>query len=58
MAREIVFGVFLPILMPMVWGLDGILFSFPVADVLTFIIALFVITRAYKELDTNYRKPL
>ncbi len=58
MAREIVFGVFLPILMPIVWGLDGILLSFPVADVLTFIIAIFVITRTYKELDTNHRKTL
>ncbi len=58
MAREIVFGVFLPILMPMIWGLDGILFSFPVADVLTFAIALFVITRTYKELDANHRKTL
>ncbi len=58
MAREIVFGVFLPIIMPIVWGLDGILFSFPVADVLTFIIALFVISRTYKELDANRRKTL
>ncbi len=53
MAREIVFGVFLPILMPMAWGLDGILFSFPVADILTFLIALYVIVRTYKELDAN-----
>ncbi len=55
MAREIVFGVFLPILMPIVWGLDGILFSFPVADILTFIIALVVITRTYKELNDGMK---
>ncbi len=53
MAREIVFGVFLPILMPIIWGLDGILFSFPVADVLTFIIALVVILRTYKDLSAG-----
>ena len=51
MAREIVFGVFLPILMPVVWGLDGILFSFPAADILTFIIAAVIIARTYKELS-------
>ncbi len=51
MAREIVFGVALPILMPMIWGLDGILFSFPVADILTAIIAVVVIVDTYKELS-------
>ncbi len=51
MTREIVFGVFLPILLPMVWGLDGILVSFPVADVLTFLLALVVIRGTYRELD-------
>ncbi len=51
MAREIVFGVRLPILMPVVWGLDGILYSFPVADILTFVIAAFVIRRTYQELS-------
>ncbi len=55
MAREIIFGVFLPILMPIVWGLDGILFSFPVADILTFIIALIVIIRTYKELNDGMK---
>ncbi len=53
MAREIVFGVLLPILMPMLWGLDGILFSFPVADVLTALIAAAVIFMTYRELDSR-----
>ena len=53
MTREIIFGVFLPILMPIVWGLDGILYSFPVADVLTFIIALYFIRQTYKELSVD-----
>ncbi len=51
MLREVVFGVFLPILLPIVWGLDGILYSFPVADVLTFAIAAFIIVRTYRELS-------
>lgn len=51
MAREIVFGVALPILLPIIWGLNGILISFPMADILTFIIAMIVIIRTYRELD-------
>lgn len=50
MAREIIFGVFLPIIMPIFMGLDGILWSFPVADVLTLFIAAVIIKRTYKEL--------
>lgn len=53
LTREIIFGVFLPVLMPIFMGLDGLLWSFPVADVLTFIIALFFIVRTYKELSRN-----
>ena len=50
LAREIVFGVALPVVFPIFWGLDGILYSFPAADVLTFIIAVFVIRQTYREL--------
>lgn len=57
MTREIIFGVFLPILMPIIWGLDGILYSFPVADVLTFIIALYFIRQTYKELSVDNKVP-
>lgn len=50
LTREIVFGVFLPVVMPLFMGLDGILWSFPAADALTFFIAVFFIVRTYKEL--------
>lgn len=50
MMREIVFGVFLPIIMPVFMGLDGLLWSFPVADLLTFVIAVYFIRKTYKEL--------
>ncbi|MBQ8293670.1 MAG: MATE family efflux transporter [Bacilli bacterium] len=53
MTREIIFGVFLPIIFPIFWGLDGILYSFPAADILTFIIAVVIIRRTYKELNAN-----
>ncbi len=51
MTREIIFGVSLPIVMPYFWGLDGLLWSFPVADILTFIIAVFFIRQTYRELS-------
>lgn len=53
LTREIVFGVFLPIIMPVFMGLDGLLFSFPAADILTFIIALFFIRQTFRELSSS-----
>ena len=62
MTREILFGasvvrvgnlelrdsyVFLPILLPIFLGLDGLLWSFPAAGLLTFIIAIFFIRQTY-----------
>ena len=51
MAREIVFGVALPILLPLVFALDGLLYSFPVADVLTVILSILIIRKIYRELN-------
>lgn len=56
LTREIIFGVFLPILLPIYFGLNGLLYSFPMADVLTFIIAAIVIYRTYKELNEGKEK--
>lgn len=50
MIREVVFGVGFALLLPVFLGLDGVLYSMPVSDILTFIIALFLINRTYKEL--------
>ena len=52
LVREIVFGVFLPILLPRIFGLDGLLYSFPAADVLTFLFTVAVVRRVYKELGS------
>ena len=51
MLREVVFGVGFAILLPMFWGLDGVLFSMPVSDILTFIVAVILISHTYKELN-------
>ena len=51
MIREIVFGVGLALLLPLFFGLNGVLYSMPVSDFLTFLIAGIVIIRFYKELS-------
>ena len=51
LVREIIFGVFLPILLPRFIGLDGVLYSFPMADVLTIILTIVVILKVYRELS-------
>lgn len=51
--REGVFGVGFALLLPVFFGLDGVLYSMPVSDLLTFIVAVFLIIRTYKELKTK-----
>ena len=53
MIREVVFGVGFALLLPVFFGLDGVLYSMPVSDLLTFIVAVFLIIRTYKELKTE-----
>ncbi len=54
--REIVFGVLLPVIMPIFMGLDGLLWSFPAADALTFLIAIFFICHTRRELRQTEEK--
>ena len=53
MVREIVFGVGFALLLPLIFGLDGVLYSMPLSDILTFLIALFLIIQTYRELGTE-----
>jgi Na+-driven multidrug efflux pump len=41
------------LILPLFFGLDGVLYSMPVSDVLTFIIAAVVIRMTYKELGSD-----
>ena len=50
LVREVIFGVGFALLLPRFLGLDGLLYSFPVSDIMTFIIAVIVICYTYKEL--------
>lgn len=53
MIREVVFGVGFALLLPAFFGLDGVLYSMPVSDVLTFIISAIVIAYTYKILKSE-----
>lgn len=51
MVREIVFGVGFALLLPVWFGLDGVLYSMPVSDALTFILSILFIFYTIKTLQ-------
>ena len=50
MVREVVFGVGFALLLPLFFGLDGVLYSMPISDILTFLISAAAIVHTYKTL--------
>lgn len=56
MVREVVFGVGFALLLPVFFGLEGVLYSMPVSDILTFIISAIVIYYTYHTLNQNGRE--
>ena len=53
MFREVVFGVGFALLLPVFFGLDGVLYSMPVSDILTFLISAVIIVKTYRELNAE-----
>lgn len=53
MFREVVFGVGFALLLPVFFRLDGVLYSMPLSDLLTFVIALFIIAKTYRKLGAE-----
>ena len=53
MIREVVFGVGLALLLPLFFGLDGVLYSMPAADILTFLASAVVIGSTWQFLSRN-----
>ena len=58
MIREVVFGVGFALLLPVWFGLDGVLYSMPVSDVLTFLVAAVLIAQTYRELNRKDTLPM
>ncbi len=50
MVREVIFGVGFALLLPVFFGLDGVLYSMPVSDVLTAVISAVIIVKTYRQL--------
>lgn len=57
LVREVVFGVGFALILPTFFGLDGVLYSMPVSDVLTFILSAIVIAYTYKTLKEPAKAP-
>ena len=55
MIREIVFGVGFALLLPLFFGLDGVLYSMPVSDLLTAVISGIIIVVTYRQLSKQIR---
>ena len=55
MTREIVFGVGFALLLPLFFGLDGVLYSMPASDLLTAVISAVIITATYRQLSAQSR---
>lgn len=53
MIREIVFGVGFALLLPLFFGLDGVLYSMPASDFLTAIVSAVIIVKTYRQLSTK-----
>lgn len=56
MVREVLFGVGFALLLPLWFGLDGVLYSMPVSDLLTFVICVIVIRYTYEALGHGEEK--
>lgn len=55
--REVVFSVGFALVLPPLFGLDGVLFSMPISDFLTFLIAVVLLYRTYRELNRTAMRP-
>ena len=55
MVREIVFGVGFALMLPVFFGMDGVLYSMPVSDVLTFLITAALIMQTVRMLKKHER---
>ena len=53
MVRKVLFGVGFALLLPVFFQLDGVLYSMPVSDVLTFLISAVLIRATYRELSSE-----
>lgn len=58
MVREVVFGVGFALVLPLFFGLDGVLYSMPASDILTAVISAVLIACTYRELSRREIQPV
>lgn len=58
MVREVVFGVGFALVLPLFFGLDGVLYSMPASDLLTAVISAVLIACTYRELSHREMQPV
>ncbi len=58
MVREVVFGVGFALVLPLFFGLDGVLYSMPASDILTAVISAVLIACTYRELSHREIQPV
>lgn len=58
MVREVVFGVGFALVLPLFFGLDGVLYSMPASDLLTAVISAVLIACTYRELSHREIQPV
>ncbi|MCD7755347.1 MAG: MATE family efflux transporter [Firmicutes bacterium] len=51
--REIAFGVGFTLVLPMFFGLNGVVYSMPVAEICTFVIAAILLMKTYRSLNSD-----
>jgi len=56
LVRELVFGVGFALLLPAFFGLDGVLYSMPVSDILTAVLSAVIIAATYRQLSSGEKK--
>lgn len=57
-SKQIVFLLPLLLILPKVWGLNGVLAAEPIADLLAFVVAVFFLVREFREMPKEDRKLL
>ena len=58
MVREVVFGVGFALVLPLFFGLDGVLYSMPASDIITAVISAVLIACTYRELSHREIQPV
>ena len=53
MTRQVIFLIPLVLLLPLIWGLDGILYAGPIADGAAFLVTVMMITREMKKMKES-----